>query len=74
MYKGNINDDTIISMDNKKIYGDNIFTYNTHDAIIHNRLVDYQILSIYAKNEDIQKDIETNKLVKFKKEFTDKEV
>lgn len=84
MYAGDLDNDDVISpnlfaskklgsMDNKKFYGDKIFTYNTGEAIADQRLVDYQVLTIYAKNGDIEKDIKKNKLVKFKEEFADEE-
>jgi superfamily II DNA or RNA helicase len=73
IYSGDLDNDEVISMDNKKIYGDKIFTYNTGQAITDKRLVDYQVLTVYAKNKDIEKDIKKNKLVKFKDEFADEE-
>jgi predicted helicase len=73
IYSGDLDNDKIISMDNKKFYGDKIFTYNTGQAIEDKKLVDYQVLSIYAKNKDIEKDIKKNKLVKYKEEFVDEE-
>jgi superfamily II DNA or RNA helicase len=73
MYAGDLDNDEVISMDNKKFYGDKIFTYNTGEAIADKKLVDYQVLTIYAKNKDIENDIKKNKLVKFKDEFVDEE-
>ena len=73
IYAGDLEDDEIISMDNKKMYGDKLFTYNTGDAIKDGKLTDYQVLTIYAKNSDIERDIKKNKLVKFRNEFADEE-
>ncbi|AYV85350.1 MAG: superfamily II helicase [Satyrvirus sp.] len=73
MYNGALDDEEVISMDNRKIYGDKIFTYNTGEAIKDKRLVDYQVLSICARNSDIKKDIRKNKLVKYLDEFEDEE-
>jgi len=65
--------DDIMSMDDKKIYGERIYTYNTGDAIAAKRLTDYQLLTIYCTNEEIKRDIQTKKLIKYKKEFDDKD-
>jgi superfamily II DNA or RNA helicase len=73
IYSGDLDSEEIISMDNKKFYGEKIFTYNTGQAIADKKLVDYQVLTIYAKNSDIEKDIKNNKLIKYKDEFVDKE-
>lgn len=73
MYAGDIESDDIISMDNSAIYGEKFYTYNTGQAIGDKRLVDYQVVSIYAKNRDIRKVIRSNKLVKYKREFADLE-
>jgi len=69
IYNGDLDAEDIISMDNKNIYGHNVFTYDTSEAIRDKRLVDYQVISLYAKNADIVKAIKTNKLVKFQDEF-----
>jgi len=66
-------DDDIVSMKDEYIYGKQIFKYNTGQAINDKKLVDYQIISIYAENKRIEQDIKKNKLVSFKKEFTDEE-
>lgn len=71
MYTGENNN--IVSMNDENIYGENIYTYNTGQAITDGRLVDYQVLSIYASNKSIEKDITTNKLVKYKNKFVDME-
>jgi len=65
--------DDIASMSDTKIYGERIYTYNTGNAIKDGRLTDYQVLTIYATNDAIKKDIQKNKLVKYKKEFDDTE-
>lgn len=70
-YKGE-NDD-IASMDDEKIYGKCIFSYNTGRAIAEGRLTDYKLLSIYADSKSISQDIKKNKLVSHKNEFTDKD-
>lgn len=71
MYSGDLDKEDIISMDNKKIYGEKFYAYNTGNAIKDNRLVDYQVISLYAKNTDVKKIITKNKLVKYRKEFDD---
>ena len=68
-----INDDDIISMKDEYIYGKQIYKYNTGKAINDKKLVDYQIISIYAENNKIKQDIMKNKLISFKKEFNDEE-
>ena len=71
IYKGTKKD--IVSMDKEAIYGECFYTYNTGQAIADGRLTDYQILSIYATEASIRRDIKSNKLVQYKKEFTDTE-
>jgi len=68
IYGGDLDAEDIISMDNKDIYGHNFLTYSTSDAIKDKRLVDYQVISLYAKNADIIGIIQKNKLVKFQNE------
>jgi len=69
IYKGALEDDAIISMDDEKFYGQKLFTYNTGNAIKDKRLVDYQVVTICARNSDIENAIKKNQLVKFKKKF-----
>jgi superfamily II DNA or RNA helicase len=69
MYSGDLDNEKIISMDNEKFYGAKLYTYNTGNAIQDKKLVDYQVVSIYAKNSSIEKSIRKNKLVKLKQEF-----
>jgi superfamily II DNA or RNA helicase len=66
-------DDEIVSMKDEHVYGKQIFKYNTGQAINDKKLVDYQIVSIYAENKDVEQDIKKNKLISYKKEFTDEE-
>jgi len=65
--------DDIVGMNNEAVYGENIYTYNTGQAIADNRLTDYQLLSIVATNKSIRSDIEKNKLVKYKNKLVDLE-
>lgn len=73
IYCGNLENEDVVSMDNKNFYGDKLFTYNTGNAIRNGKLVDYQVVSIYVKNADIEKTITENKFVKFKNEFVNLE-
>lgn len=73
IYKGNFLKEKVVSMDNQKFYGEKIYTFNTGSAIEQKRLVDYQILSIYAKKSDIERDIRKNKLIKINDEFVEGE-
>jgi superfamily II DNA or RNA helicase len=74
VYKGTRNDeDDIISMDDEDYYGKNIYSYNTGNAIIDKKLVDYQVMTITALKSEIRKAIKDNKLVEYKKEFEDEE-
>ncbi len=66
-YAGYLDDEQIISMDNEKFYGKEIYSYNTGMAIQDKRLIDYQLVTMVAKNNDIQQSIISNKLVKYKK-------
>lgn len=54
----------ITSMDNINVYGDQVYQYNTGEAIEDDRLVDYQLLTILATNEEINELMEKNQLVK----------
>lgn len=65
--------DKIVGMNNEKIYGECIYTYNTGQAIEDKMLTDYQVLLVTATNKSIAKDIKQNKLVKYEKEFDDME-
>lgn len=56
----------VIDMSNKKYYGERFFTFNFGEAIINECLTNYNIVSIVAKNSDIKKFIEENKLVQIK--------
>jgi predicted helicase len=69
----NGDNDDIASMDDEKIYGKCIFSYNTGCAIAEGRLTDYKLLSIYADSKSISQDIKKNKLISYKNKFTDKE-
>ena len=76
MYKGKINeksDDDVLSMDNKKFYGECVFTYRVDEAIKEDILVDYDVITIFCTNKEIEELITKNKLVSFKKEFTSEE-
>ena len=73
MYHGKVEDDKIMSMDNRNVYGDKVFTYNSADGIHDGYLVDYQVLSVFAIKKDIENDIKKNKLVKYKDEFANTE-
>jgi len=69
--KGSLEEDDIISMDDEKYYGKKLYCYNTGNAINDKKLVDYQLITILTKDDNMKKFIEENKLVKFKKEFTE---
>jgi len=71
IYHGKNND--MASMNDKRIYGECIYTYNTGQAIKAKKLTDYQILSVYSTDDIIAKDIKSNRLVKYKQEFEDTE-
>lgn len=77
IYNGKINDienDTnIVSMDNVEQFGENLFEYNTSTAINDNILTDYSILSLVCTNQEVELMIKNNKLIKYKKEFDEKE-
>jgi superfamily II DNA or RNA helicase len=73
IYKGNLEDEDIISMDDEKYYGELIWSYNTGNAINDNKLVDYCVMTIHATNKNIKDDIKKNKLIKYKDEFEDEE-
>lgn len=65
--------DKIISMDNIDIYGKQIYQYNTGNAINDNRLVDYQLMTILATNEEIDDILKKNKIIKLKDDFDEYE-
>lgn len=75
-YAGGLDEDDdngIYSMDNVKIYGENIYCYNIGQAIADKRLVDYQLITMVATNKEIEEYIKQNKLVSYKDEFSDEE-
>lgn len=69
----NDNNEEILSMDNEKYYGKQIFQYNTGNAIDDDRLVEYQLITILTTNKEIQENIKKNKLVQYKDNFTEEE-
>lgn len=73
IYIGNSDEENVISMDDEKYYGEEIFFYNTGQAIQDYKLVDYQLITILTQNKDIHNDLEKNKLLTFKNEFQEKE-
>ncbi len=55
IYGGELDDDeSIVSMDYEEYYGEEIYCYNTGNAINDKRLVDYQVVSVYTTNTDIE--------------------
>jgi len=66
MYGGRIDTDEVVSMDNEEIYGKRIYAYNTGTAIKEKRLVDYQVITMYARDKEIAKTIKEHKLVKYR--------
>jgi len=66
-------DEDIISMNNEKYYGKQIFCYNTGNGINDKYLCDYQLVTIIATNNDVEQLITKNKLVKYKESFSDEE-
>ncbi|AYV84494.1 MAG: superfamily II helicase [Hyperionvirus sp.] len=73
VYGGNLEDENILSMDNEKYYGKQIYCYNTGNAINDKMATDYQLVSIVATNKEIEGLITKNKLVQYKDEFEDEE-
>jgi superfamily II DNA or RNA helicase len=73
IYGGNMEDDEVISMDDEEYYGKQIYCYNTGNAIVNKRLVDYQLVTILATNKEMEECIMKNKLVQYKSEFADEE-
>ena len=71
IYAGNLDKQDILSMNNEDIYGKNIFRYSTAEAIRDGRLVDYQVISMYIKNDDVHKIINNKKYIKYKDAFQD---
>ncbi|AYV83260.1 MAG: DEXDc helicase [Hyperionvirus sp.] len=73
IYNGELDSDEILSMDDEKYYGKEIYCYNTGTAINDKRLVDYQLVTMVATAKDIEDSIVQNKLISFKNEFTNRE-
>jgi superfamily II DNA or RNA helicase len=73
MYGGAVDqmDDNVLSMDNERFYGRCIYQYNTGNAIVDQKLTDYQLVTMCANDQDIERMIIENKLVSYKKEFLD---
>jgi predicted helicase len=59
-YRNSYQDDEIISMDNEKLYGQLIYSYNVYQAILNNRLSDYKIISPCITTDIIDKIIKLN--------------
>ncbi|ARF11158.1 superfamily II helicase [Klosneuvirus KNV1] len=60
---GDDNED-IVSMDNKKIFGEEIFKYSMRQGITGKYLCDYQIMTLFTENKYVKDYIENSKLVK----------
>lgn len=76
IYIGKLTDDdilSVVSMDNEEYFGKRVFEYDTAQAIEDGILTDYCILSLVCTNEDVELMIKENKLIKYKKEFDEKE-
>lgn len=57
-------DNVLLSMDNKKVYGDTIYEYNTRNAIEDNVLVDYNVVAPFInKNDKLYDLIDDNKII-----------
>jgi|688.fasta_scaffold23806_5 superfamily II DNA or RNA helicase len=64
----NIDDTKIVSMDNDKIYGKEIYNYNIRKGIDEKFLSEYEILALAFTTEQLNNYKLNNKLVKFDKE------
>ncbi|AYV83680.1 MAG: superfamily II helicase [Hyperionvirus sp.] len=73
VYGGNLVDENIISMDDEKYYGKQIYCYNTGNAINDKMATDYQLVTIVATKKEIEETITKNKLVQYEDEFSDDE-
>jgi len=60
---GDDNED-IVSMDNKKIFGEEIFKYSMRQGIDNKHLCEYQIMTLFTENKYMKDYIENSKLVK----------
>lgn len=63
VYSGDGDNEKIISMDDEKWYGKQIYMYNTYNAITDKHLSDYQIVTMYTNNEYINGIIQKNKYI-----------
>lgn len=59
---GNDNED-IVSMDNKTIFGDEIFTYSIRQGINNKCLCDYQIMTLFTDTKFVDDYINKNKII-----------
>lgn len=67
---GNDNED-IVSMDNKTIFGDEIFKYSIRQGIKNEHLCDYQIMTLFTDTKFVDDYIKNNKIINVKgKEFS----
>ncbi|AYV79115.1 MAG: superfamily II helicase [Faunusvirus sp.] len=73
IYGGNLENDDILSMDNEEYYGRQLFCYNTGNAIMDGKLVDYQLVTLLATDADVKELIVKNKLIMSKDEFADQD-
>ena len=67
IFKGDGDKENILSMDNEEWYGEQIYLYNTSNAIKDGHLNDYQILTIYSDDKYITDAIAKNKYVNIEK-------
>ena len=54
----------VLSMDNKKWYGEEVYKYSIRDGIKDGHLCDYEIVTLLTDDEYIKKFVDDNKLVK----------
>jgi predicted helicase len=62
-YDGDGDDELVVSMNDKKYYGEGFFKYNTYDAIKDNNLCDYQIITMFVNDSYVKNFVESNKYV-----------
>ena len=57
-------DEQVLSMDNEKWYGEEIYKYTVRNGIRDKQLSDYQIVTMLVTDDYVKKFVDDNKLVK----------
>ena len=68
IYAESNDNENVLSMDNKSLYGDCIYRYNTNNAIADDFLCNYKFVTMYTNDDFIKEYIEKNTYIHFNQE------